>query len=143
MTTALPTNTAVDVADLRLLLSLVAAAASSGDTQLTKTGYVIGSPKYMAPEQIKGLGKDARSDLYSLGVLLYEMLTGRLPFESDNPASIISGHLRQQPLPPSHRQGTKPRLPRPERQHPHLPLPTKNKERPQCQLENLPIQHRC
>src|SRR5262245_30577958 len=52
----------------------VAAAAKSGDTQLTKTGYVIGSPKYMAPEQILGKKVDERADIYSLGVIMYEML---------------------------------------------------------------------
>ncbi|MET0986374.1 MAG: HEAT repeat domain-containing protein, partial [Steroidobacteraceae bacterium] len=54
----------------------VAAAAKSGDTQLTKTGYVIGSPKYMAPEQILGKKVDERADIYSLGVIVYEMLAG-------------------------------------------------------------------
>ena len=54
----------------------VAAAAKSGDTQLTKTGYVIGSPKYMAPEQILGKKVDERADIYSLGVIMYEMLAG-------------------------------------------------------------------
>src|SRR5690606_2562946 len=57
----------------------VAAAAKSGDTQLTKTGYVIGSPKYMAPEQILGKKVDERADIYSLGVIMYEMLAGTPP----------------------------------------------------------------
>ena len=52
----------------------VAAAASSGDTQLTKTGYVIGSPKYMAPEQILGKKVDETADIYSIGVIMYEMV---------------------------------------------------------------------
>ena len=51
-------------------------AAKRGDTQLTKTGYVIGSPKYMAPEQILGKKVDERADIYSLGVIMYEMMTG-------------------------------------------------------------------
>ncbi|MCK5326512.1 MAG: HEAT repeat domain-containing protein, partial [Woeseiaceae bacterium] len=57
----------------------VAAAASSGDTQLTKTGYVIGSPKYMAPEQILGKKVDETADIYSIGVVMYEMVTGIPP----------------------------------------------------------------
>jgi len=58
----------------------VAAAHREGDTQLTKTGYVIGSPKYMAPEQILGKKVDERADIYAVGVMLYEMVTGVPPY---------------------------------------------------------------
>ena len=58
----------------------VAAAQREGDTQLTKTGYVIGSPKYMAPEQILGKKVDERADIYAVGVILYEMITGVPPY---------------------------------------------------------------
>ena len=61
----------------------------------------IGSVHYMAPEQAKGGRIDARTDLYSLGVVMYEMLTGRLPFEGDNPLSIVMQHLNALPLLPS------------------------------------------
>jgi HEAT repeat protein/tRNA A-37 threonylcarbamoyl transferase component Bud32 len=72
----------------------VAAAASSGDTQLTKTGYVIGSPKYMAPEQILGKKVDFRADIYSTGVLLYEMLTGTPPYSKGDHMSVMYQHIQ-------------------------------------------------
>ncbi len=72
----------------------VAAAAKSGDTQLTKTGYVIGSPKYMAPEQILGKKVDERADIYSLGVILYEMLCGSPPYTRGDHMSVMYQHVQ-------------------------------------------------
>ena len=72
----------------------VAAAASSGDTQLTKTGYVIGSPKYMAPEQILGKKVDHRADIYSVGVIIYEMLTGTPPYTKGDHMSVMYQHVQ-------------------------------------------------
>jgi serine/threonine protein kinase len=72
----------------------VAAAAKTEDTQLTKTGYVIGSPKYMAPEQILGKAIDHRADIYSLGVLLYEMLTGTPPYTQGDHMSVMYQHIQ-------------------------------------------------
>jgi len=72
----------------------VAAAASSGDTQLTKTGYVIGSPKYMAPEQILGKKVDLRADIYSVGVIIYEMLTGTPPYTKGDHMSVMYQHVQ-------------------------------------------------
>ncbi len=72
----------------------VAAAASSGDTQLTKTGYVIGSPKYMAPEQILGKKVDHRADIYSVGVIMYEMLTGTPPYTKGDHMSVMYQHVQ-------------------------------------------------
>jgi HEAT repeat protein/tRNA A-37 threonylcarbamoyl transferase component Bud32 len=72
----------------------VAAAAKSGDTQLTKTGYVIGSPKYMAPEQILGKKVDERADIYSLGVILYEMLAGSPPYSKGDHMSVMYQHVQ-------------------------------------------------
>ena len=72
----------------------VAAAASSGDTQLTKTGYVIGSPKYMAPEQILGKKVDETADIYSVGVIMYEMVTGIPPYSRGDHMSVMYQHVQ-------------------------------------------------
>ncbi|HYM36340.1 MAG TPA: HEAT repeat domain-containing protein, partial [Steroidobacteraceae bacterium] len=72
----------------------VAAAHKEGDTQLTKTGYVIGSPKYMAPEQILGRKVDERADIYSLGVILYEMFTGIPPYSRGDHMSVMYQHVQ-------------------------------------------------
>jgi serine/threonine-protein kinase len=72
----------------------VAAAASSGDTQLTKTGYVIGSPKYMAPEQILGKKVDVTADVYSVGVIMYEMATGIPPYSRGDHMSVMYQHVQ-------------------------------------------------
>ena len=75
-------------------MSPLAAAASSGDTQLTKTGYVIGSPKYMAPEQILGKKVDERADIYSLGIILYEMLCGEPPYHRGDHMAVMYQHVQ-------------------------------------------------
>jgi eukaryotic-like serine/threonine-protein kinase len=72
----------------------VAAAQREGDTQLTKTGYVIGSPKYMAPEQILGRKVDERADIYALGVMLYEMLTGIPPYSRGDHMAVMYQHVQ-------------------------------------------------
>ena len=72
----------------------VAAAAASGDTQLTKTGYVIGSPKYMAPEQILGKKVDETADIYSVGVIMYEMVTGIPPYSRGDHMSVMYQHVQ-------------------------------------------------
>lgn len=77
----------------------VAAAAKSGDTQLTKTGYVIGSPKYMAPEQILGKKVDERADIYSLGVIMYEMLAGAPPYSRGDHMAVMYQHVQGKATP--------------------------------------------
>jgi serine/threonine-protein kinase len=62
---------------------------------LTQTGMFMGSPKYMAPEQIRGVRVDARTDIYSLGIMLYEMLTGRVPFDRPNSVNILMAHVHE------------------------------------------------
>jgi serine/threonine-protein kinase len=68
---------------------------------LTITGSFLGTPEYVAPETIEGVPADGRSDLYSLGVLFYEVLTGRRPFAADTPFAILRRHLTEEPVPPS------------------------------------------
>jgi serine/threonine-protein kinase len=72
----------------------VAAAQTQGDTQLTKTGYVIGSPKYMAPEQILGRKVDERADIYAIGVILYEIMTGVPPYSRGDHMSVMYQHVQ-------------------------------------------------
>jgi HEAT repeat protein/tRNA A-37 threonylcarbamoyl transferase component Bud32 len=90
--------------DNDLLLKIVdfgvAAAQTQGDTQLTKTGYVIGSPKYMAPEQILGKKVDERADIYSLGVIMYEMFSGIPPYSRGDHMSVMYQHVQGKARPP-------------------------------------------
>jgi HAMP domain-containing protein len=72
-----------------------------GRTQgMTQTGMVVGTPEYMAPEQLLGEDVDARADIYAVGVVIYECLTGRTPHTADNPMALISRVLEQRPVPP-------------------------------------------
>jgi HEAT repeat protein/tRNA A-37 threonylcarbamoyl transferase component Bud32 len=90
-----PANILVDQSGLLKIVDFgVAAAASSGDTQLTKTGYVIGSPKYMAPEQILGKRVDETADIYSVGVIMYEMVTGVPPYSRGDHMSVMYQHVQ-------------------------------------------------
>ena len=72
----------------------VAAAQSTGDTELTKTGFVIGSPKYMAPEQILGKKVDQRADVYSMGIIMYEMFTGTAPYTKGDHMAVMYQHVQ-------------------------------------------------
>jgi len=81
----------------------IAARTESADAQkeakLTQQGMVLGTPPYMSPEQFTGKALDARSDIYSLAVMSYEMLTGKLPFEADTPWQWATQHMTAQPIP--------------------------------------------
>lgn len=79
------------------------ARAAHGDNEqtVTQTGMVIGTAAYLSPEQAQGEPVDGRSDLYSLGIVLYEMLTARAPFSGDTPLSIAYKHVREMAVPPS------------------------------------------
>src|SRR5260370_1360564 len=67
---------------------------------MTSTGEVLGTPNYMSPEQVKGKPLDGRSDLFSFGVILYEMVTGEKPFAGDNITTIIYKIVNEEPIPP-------------------------------------------
>src|SRR6202795_869698 len=75
--------------------------ARSGASQMTEVGSIIGTAQYLSPEQARGAPVDQTSDLYSAGVVLYEMLTGQVPFTGDTPLEIAMKHLSEVPRPPS------------------------------------------
>ncbi|MDR0837767.1 MAG: Stk1 family PASTA domain-containing Ser/Thr kinase [Propionibacteriaceae bacterium] len=79
----------------------IARAVSDTTATMTQTAAVIGTAQYLSPEQARGETVDARSDIYSTGCLLYELLTGRPPFTGDSPVSVAYQHVREVPLPPS------------------------------------------
>ncbi|MFE6777729.1 protein kinase [Streptomyces sp. NPDC057702] len=79
----------------------IARAMQSGVTSMTQTGMVVGTPQYLSPEQALGRGVDARSDLYSVGIMLFELATGRLPFDADSPLAIAYAHVQEEPVAPS------------------------------------------
>ena len=79
----------------------IARAVADTQATMTQTAQVIGTAQYLSPEQARGERVDARSDLYSVGCLLYELLTGRPPFMGDSPVAIAYQHVREAPVPPS------------------------------------------
>jgi len=74
------------------------ALADPGGDNLTKTGFVLGTPVYMSPEQLLGEELDPRSDIYSLAIIVYEMLSGRLPFDGDNPQAVMMKRVMSEPI---------------------------------------------
>ena len=96
-----PENIIVD-ADDHIKLIDFGIASKAGARRLTfgKLSHTMGTPDYISPEQVRGKRGDARSDLFALGVMLYEMLTGKAPFEGANPLMIMNDRLLNDPVPP-------------------------------------------
>jgi serine/threonine protein kinase len=96
-----PENIIVD-ADDRIKLIDFGIAGRAGARRLTfgKLSRVMGTPDYIAPEQVKGKRGDARTDVYALGIMLYEMLTGKTPFAGNNPLAIMNSRMVNHPVPP-------------------------------------------
>jgi hypothetical protein len=96
-----PSNVLMDRGRWVLLSDFGLAKMVEGSVQLTGSGVGVGTPAYMAPEQGQGLKVDRRADIYSLGIILYEMVTGRVPFEAETPMAIVVKHITE-PLPLPH-----------------------------------------
>jgi beta-lactam-binding protein with PASTA domain/predicted Ser/Thr protein kinase len=89
----------------------IARAIADGTSTMTQTAAVIGTAQYLSPEQARGESVDARSDVYSLGCVMYELLTGQPPFTGDSPVAVAYQHVKEDPIPPSQvRKGIPPEL---------------------------------
>ncbi len=103
-----PNNILLDKGGSPYLTDFGIAKVVEGSAALTATGAVMGTPSYMAPEQWRGHEIDARTDIYALGVMLYEMLTGTVPFKGDTPYVLMYKHFDEAPLPPAQLNATLP-----------------------------------
>ena len=89
-----PSNILINDTDIVKIVDFgLAAAASSADSRLTKTGILVGTPTYMAPEQVRGKTVDSKTDIYSLGIIMYEMFTGQAPYKGEGSLAIMYQHV--------------------------------------------------
>jgi serine/threonine-protein kinase len=99
-----PANVLVNDADVLKIVDFgLAAACSHSNSRVTRTGTLIGTPSYMSPEQGRGLDMDHRTDIYSLGVIMYEVFTGTVPYAAENPLAVLYLHLQGKKEAPSAR----------------------------------------
>jgi serine/threonine protein kinase len=96
-----PSNAFLSADDHVTLMDFGIVKALTGGAQMTRTGTMVGTPEYMSPEQAEGRPIDQRSDIYSLGVMLYQLLTGRVPFTAETPTAVLLAHVTKAPQPPS------------------------------------------
>ena len=96
-----PANILINDDDLVKIVDFgLAAAARKADSRLTKSGILVGTPTYMAPEQVRGKTIDSRTDIYTLGIIMYEMLVGEAPYIGDESMAILFQHIEGGPTPP-------------------------------------------
>lgn len=96
-----PANVMITASGLVKVMDFgIARAVSDTSSTMTQTAAVIGTAQYLSPEQARGETVDARSDIYSAGCLLYELLVGKPPFTGDSPVSVAYQHVREEPVPP-------------------------------------------
>lgn len=95
-----PPNILINDADLVKIVDFGLAAVNNESSRLTKTGGLLGTPTYMAPEQVQARTIDVRTDIYSLGVIMYEIFTGRPPYGGKNPMAILYQHVEGKPTAP-------------------------------------------
>ena len=99
-----PGNILINAAGVLKIVDFgLAAAMSHCNSRVTKSGYLVGTPTYMSPEQVRGLAVDQRTDIYSLGVIMYEMFTSMVPYTADNPMGVLFQHLEGEKEPPTKR----------------------------------------
>ena len=98
-----PANIMISTTNAVKVMDFGIARAIADSNSVTQTAAVIGTAQYLSPEQARGDPVDARSDVYSLGCVLYEILTGEPPFTGDSPVSVAYQHVREDPIPPSKR----------------------------------------
>jgi len=99
-----PANVLIDAAGVLKIVDFgLAAAMSNSNSRVTRTGQLVGTASYMAPEQVRGLELDQRTDLYSLGVIMYEMFTSVVPYSADNPMAVLYQHLEGTKIAPRER----------------------------------------
>jgi serine/threonine protein kinase len=89
--------------DFVKVLDFGIAKVSNAPDRLTRDGAVLGTPHYMSPEQCEGRGVDHRTDIYAVGILLYEMVTGYVPYDADTMVGILTKHMHEKPVPPRKR----------------------------------------